>query len=54
MWILDFCFVDTIGAHIGHLLEFLVALTCYYVFFNDGSWLEECKNFKADWVGKVQ
>ena len=34
-WTLEDIWVYTIGAHVGHLLEFLVALTSYFVFFAD-------------------
>ena len=45
---------DAFGAHQGHTLEFVVAIACYYTFFNDGSWLEECAEWKLEWVSKVR
>jgi len=52
-WTLQDLYTYGIGAHQGHILEFCVALTCYYLFFNDGTWMEECKTFKMEWVAKV-
>jgi len=42
-WTLDDLWTYIVGAHIGHTLDFLTALLCYYVFFGDGSWREECR-----------
>ena len=43
-----------IGAHFGHILEFLVAFAAYLFFFADGSWKTECAEWRAPWMAKVR
>lgn len=52
-WTLDDVWTYLIGAHLSHLLDFLVAFVAYLVFFADGSWKVECAEWGAGWVAKV-
>ena len=52
-WTLDDIWKYVIGAHLGHLLEFLVALTCWMIFFADGQWLTDCQVLAPTWIAKV-
>ncbi len=37
-WTLQDVWVFAVGAHLAHLLEFCVAMVCYWLFYLDGSW----------------
>jgi len=50
---MDVMWTYAFGAHAGHSTEFLVAVICYTLFFSDGTWLDECAEWKAGWVCKV-
>jgi len=52
-WTFNDCWTYAFGAHLGHALEFLVALTCWSLLFADGQWLQECKEWRLGWVSKV-
>lgn len=52
-WTLEDVWVYSFGAHLGHLTEFLVALACYFLFFADGSWRQECAELRIGWIAKV-
>ena len=52
-WTLEDVWVYVVGAHLGHLTEFLVALACYFIFFSDGSWQTECAELRAGWILRV-
>jgi len=53
-WTLDDIYTYVIGAHMGHLTEFIVAVTCWLYFFADGTWLEECQEWQwSGWVARV-
>jgi len=52
-WTINDVWTYAVGAHFGHLLEFLVAFACWCVFFADGAWLVECQTLSARWVGHV-
>jgi len=41
------------GAHLAHSLEFSVALLCYILLYYDGTLLEEAKEWRWGWVGKI-
>jgi len=52
-WVLNDIWTYAVGAHMGHLLEFFVALACWCLFFADGRWVTECAEFRAGWMAKV-
>ena len=49
----DRVYTYVIGAHAGHVTDFLAALGCYFLFFADGSWLTRCAVWRAEWVAHV-
>lgn len=52
-WTLDDIWTYTVGAHAGHLLEFSVALICYFLLYADGTWMEEAKTWQIRWVSRI-
>lgn len=42
-----------IGCHCSHLVEYIVALLCYYLLYSDGAWLEEAKVPRLGWMGRI-
>lgn len=51
-WTLEDVWTYAIGCHLGHALEFLVALLTYHTFF-DAGWIERCAELQLGWVSKV-
>jgi cytochrome b involved in lipid metabolism len=41
------------GAHLGHALDFSVALICYFLLYSDGSWMEEAQTWQVGWVSRI-
>eukprot|EP00929_Paragymnodinium_shiwhaense_P092257 TRINITY_DN52143_c0_g1_i1.p1 TRINITY_DN52143_c0_g1~~TRINITY_DN52143_c0_g1_i1.p1 ORF type:complete len:509 (-),score=79.24 TRINITY_DN52143_c0_g1_i1:141-1667(-) len=41
------------GAHVGHALDFGVALLCYFLFYADGAWVEEAATWSPGWVSQI-
>ena len=52
-WTLADVWTYVVGCHVGHLLEFSVALLAYWLFFADGSWELECGTLRAGWIARV-
>merc|ERR1712070_1156177 len=52
-WSVDDLWTYAFGAHIGHLTEFCVALTCWQVIFADREWEAECREWRWGWVSTV-
>ena len=52
-WTLEDVWNYAVGCHLGHILEFNVALLAYWLFFYDGSWKQNCAQLKSDWICKV-
>jgi len=52
-WTLDDVWTYLVGAHVGHALDFMVALLCYYLLYADGTWLQEAKEFRSTWVARI-
>lgn len=52
-WTLDDVWTYTVGCHLAHLTEFLVALTAWFVFFSDGTWQTECADVRVGWMARV-
>jgi sterol desaturase/sphingolipid hydroxylase (fatty acid hydroxylase superfamily) len=48
----DYIYACVLGAHLGHLLDFSVALLCYYLLYSDGTWVEEAKTWQVNWVSR--
>lgn len=42
-----------IGCHVGHLLDFSVALLCYYIFFVWTNTFEQASTWQLGWVSRV-
>jgi sterol desaturase/sphingolipid hydroxylase (fatty acid hydroxylase superfamily) len=52
-WSLADVWTYAIGCHLGHLLEFGVALLAYWLFFADGTWERECATLRPGWTARV-
>ena len=52
-WTLADVWTYVVGCHVGHLLEFSVALLAYWLFFADGSWELECRTLQPGWITRV-
>jgi cytochrome b involved in lipid metabolism len=52
-WTLADVYTYAWGAHCGHALEFCVALLCYWLFYSDGSWMQEAKEWHIGWVSRI-
>jgi len=52
-WTLEDLWVYLLGAHLGHINEFVVTLVCWFMLFSDGQWLIDCKEIHYTWVSKV-
>lgn len=53
IWTLADVWTYTIGAHASHVVEFLAAFLCYWLFYFDGTWLTECQHWQIGWVSKI-
>lgn len=52
-WTVSDVWTYTVGAHLGHSLDFACALTCYWLLYSDGSWVVEARHWQVGWVARI-
>eukprot|EP00971_Amphidinium_carterae_P303938 6039629-Amphidinium_carterae.1 len=53
VWTLDDVYTYLVGAHVGHALDFIVALLCYFLLYSDGKWMHEATELRVTWVARI-
>eukprot|EP00747_Dinoflagellata_sp_TGD_P074342 gnl/TRDRNA2_/TRDRNA2_158283_c1_seq1.p1 gnl/TRDRNA2_/TRDRNA2_158283_c1~~gnl/TRDRNA2_/TRDRNA2_158283_c1_seq1.p1 ORF type:complete len:499 (+),score=88.65 gnl/TRDRNA2_/TRDRNA2_158283_c1_seq1:46-1542(+) len=49
----EYIYTCLLGSHLGHTLEFCVALSCYFLLYSDGTLLQEAKEWQVGWVARI-